>query len=550
MKKIFTYLAVAALVAVACDDMYGPVETPTTPDKAGSVEIQIDTLGDDTLAFTLIPEEGASYFSYLVAEGPAESLDSMAVYQCKAGGMIKGTFLASEVADTTLTLGGLSPDTPYTIYAVAGSPQGIPGSVAVKEVVTPDGITIAITDFKEVTDSSVVLSFSEKVFLGEGEITATYYAANLGMQAMGTVKAVADSIIVDGNTVTVQFEGLPHGAYYTVSYPEGMFTDSVKNKIKAFNSSFSAEEGAFSGIYSRKDTVAFALEAQLPEEQQMFSDWQTAMFSVGTAVDSTLAVTGKGKVVAEYHTPGKVISIDMVLNQHYMFGESGVGMICPEAPAFGTTIVFSFQQDAFQDIWGNPTKAAEYATLYAYDYTIETIAGYYAVDYYSYFYGANYGWEKTSIKIEALEGSETFNVQITEFYGIPCETPIVAHFEPTSGILTIPSGQHFANGMDYYYGSDGSPVQDENGEYILLDVALVFATYSGDPLVVKMPEAGVLEYETTTTAGLFGIEEYYGEELYNYYDMLIAFTAEKTEEPAAEEPATMSVKKLVKKNIL
>lgn len=550
MKKIFTYLAVAALLAVACDDMYGPVETPTTPDKAGSVEIQIDTLGDDTLAFTLIPEEGASYFSYLVAEGPAESLDSMAVYQCKAGGMIKGTFLASEVADTTLTLGGLSPDTPYTIYAVAGSPQGIPGSVAVKEVVTPDGITIAITDFKEVTDSSVVLSFSEKVFLGEGEITATYYAANLGMQAMGTVKAVADSIVVDGNTVTVQFEGLPHGAYYTVSYPEGMFTDSVKNKIKALSSSFSAEEGAFSGIYSRKDTVAFALEAQLPEEQQMFSDWQTAMFSVGTAVDSTLAVTGKGKVVAEYHTPGKVISIDMVLNQHYIFGESGVGMACPEAPAFGTTIVFSFQQDAFRDIWGNPTKAAEYATLYAYDYTIETIAGYYAVDYYSYFYGADYGWEKTSIKIEALEGSETFNVQITEFYGIPCETPVVAHFEPTSGILTIPSGQHFANGMDYYYGSDGYPVQDENGEYILLDVAFVFATYSGDPLVVKMPEAGVLEYETTTTAGLFGIEEYYGEEFYTYYDMLIAFTAEKTEEPAAEEPATMSVKKLVKKNIL
>ena len=36
MKKIFTYLAVAALMAVACDDMYGPVETPTTPDKAGS----------------------------------------------------------------------------------------------------------------------------------------------------------------------------------------------------------------------------------------------------------------------------------------------------------------------------------------------------------------------------------------------------------------------------------------------------------------------------------------------------------------------------------
>lgn len=490
MKKIFTYLAVAALMAVACDDMYGPVETPTTPDKAGSVEIQIDTLGDDTLAFTLIPEEGASYFSYLVAEGPAESLDSMAVYQCKAGGMIKGTFLASEVADTTLTLGGLSPDTPYTIYAVAGSPQGIPGSVAVKEVVTPDGITIAITDFKEVTDSSVVLSFSEKVFLGEGEITATYYAVNLGMQAMGTVKAVADSIIVDGNTVTVQFEGLPHGAYYTVSYPEGMFTDSVKNKIKALSSSFSAEEGAFSGIYSRKDTVAFALEAQLPEEQQMFSDWQTARFSVGTAVDSTLADTGKGKVVAEYHTPGKVISIDMVLNQHYMFGESGVGMICPEAPAFGTTIVFSFQQDAFQDIWGNPTKAVEYATLCAYDYTIDDIIGTFAFTAPD---NVTQSYVDGSFVIEASDDPEKGNVMITTFAGIPCMAPIYATFTPESGSLELYGMQVF-----YEYVDDAGTPDDTSDD---AEVWYVFYTYTYDYLHLTMPEAGVL----TSPDDYFGI---------------------------------------------
>ena len=283
MKKIFTYLAVAALMAVACDDMYGPVETPTTPDKAGSVEIQIDTLGDDTLKFTLTPAADASYFSYLVTAGPAQTVDSTAVYQCKLDGMIKGTYLASENPSVTLALGELAPNTPYTIYAVAGSPQGIPGSVAVKEVTTTDGIAIGITAFEAITDSSVVLSFSEKVFLGEGKITATYYASNLGMQAMGTVEAVADSILVDGNTVTVQFAGLPHGAYWAVSYPEGTFTDSAKNNIKALTSGYSAENNKFVNIYARRDTVSFELVDTLSSEQLMFSDWQTAVFSVAVA---------------------------------------------------------------------------------------------------------------------------------------------------------------------------------------------------------------------------------------------------------------------------
>ena len=559
MKKIFTYLAVAALVAVACDDMYGPVETPVAPDKAGSVEIQIDTLGDDTLAFTLSPVGDAAYYSYFVAAGPAQAVDSVAVYQCKLDGLIKGTFKAAEDSVAHLAVGELAPNTPYTIYAVAGSPMGIAGSVAVKEVVTTDGITIKVVEFDDtVTDSTVVLTFSEEVFPGKGEITATYYASNLGFKEMGTVKAVADSVIYEGNTVTVQFAGLPHGAYWAVSYPEGTFTDSAQNKIAALTSGYSAEAKKMVGVCSRKDTVAFALEAAFPEEQQMFNDWQTAMFSVGTAVDSTFATTGKAKPVVNYVTPGKVLTIDLTKDKTYGFGvnsegKSGVWMVCPEEPAFGTTLVFSYPQDSFQDIWGNPTKAAEYATLYAYDYTIDTVVGYYNVEYYSYFYGEDYGWDSTSMKIEALPDSEKGNVKIVEFYGYSCETPIVATFDAASGTLTIPSGQYFADDFDYVYGEDG-PVKDENGEYLLIPVTLKFETYSGAPLVMNMPEAGILKYQTQTTGGLFGIADYYQDELYNYIDLFVAFSAEKGTEPAdeegGEETTTLSVKKIAKKNIL
>ena len=178
MKKIFTYLAVAALMAVACEDMYGPVETPTTPDQAGSVEIKVNTCGDDTLSFTIAPVGEASYYSYFVAQGPAQAVDSVAVYQCKYDGLVKGTLKAADVPSKTVELAGLAPNTSYTIYAVAGSLQGNPGSVSVKEVKTTDGVTIALTGFDSVNDSTVVLSFSENVYLGAGAVTATYYAVN------------------------------------------------------------------------------------------------------------------------------------------------------------------------------------------------------------------------------------------------------------------------------------------------------------------------------------------------------------------------------------
>ena len=71
---------------------------------------------------------------------------------------------------------------------------------------------------------------------------------------------------------------------------------------------------------------------------------------------------------------------------------------------------------------------------------------------------------------------------------------------------------------------------------------------------MKMPEAGILKYQTQTVDGLFGIADYYQDEWYNYIDLFVAFSAEKGTEPAdeegGEETTTLSVKKIAKKNIL
>lgn len=213
----------------------------------------------------------------------------------------------------------------------------------------------------------------------------------------------------------------------------------------------------------------------------MFNDWQTAKFSVETAVDSTFATTGKAKPVVNYVTPGKVLTIDLTKDETYGFGvnsegKSGVWMVCPEEPAFGTTLVFSYPQDSFQDIWGNPTKEVDLATLCAYDYVLEDIFG-------SYAGGALVAdlrigeWVpgSTSMKLEKSDDEKKGNVKITELHGFPCEE-VYAKFNPQSATLTVPDWQFMMThptAGDLYFGLNTSDP----------DMSTVFT----------MPEKGVLE---------------------------------------------------------
>ena len=515
MKKIFTYLAVAALMAVACEGMYGPVEAPTAPDQAGSVEIQIDTLGDETFTFTVAPVGEVSYYSYFVATGAADAVDSLKVYQCKYDGLAKGTCKAADQPEVTVTVDGVLPNLTYTIYAVAGSPQGIPSSVVVKEVHTTDQVAVAITNFSAPNDSTVVLSFTEKVLLGDGKITATYYTSVPSVAAAGTLEP--ESVVVDGSGATVTFAGLPAGAYYAVSYTEGTFTDDANNKIKALTSGYNAEAKKFAGVYSRKETANFDLAEAFPAEYAMFSDWQTAVFSVALPGDEILAATGEGAAKAIYSTPGKTVTIDMVLNQHYVFGQNGIMMVCPEQPAFGTQIAFSFAEDAFQDIWGNSSNAAEYQTLCAYDYTIADVLGTYAFEAYD---NVSKDYMQSTFKVEASDDSEQGNVMITSFAGIPCQTPIYATFTPASGSLEIYGFQPFYG----YVAEDGTQVD------------YVFYTYNYDYLHLTMTESGVL----TSPDDYFGAVVAYDGELAAWGYLFLDFYAEKTQ--AAPAVAAQSAK--------
>lgn len=508
MKKIFTYLAVAALVAVACDDMYGPVETPVAPDKAGSVEIQIDTLGDDTLAFTLSPVGDAAYYSYFVAAGPAQAVDSAAVYQCNLDGLIKGTFKAAEDSVAHLAVGELAPNTPYTIYAVAGSPMGIAGSIAVKEVVTTDGITVKLVDYDDtVSDSTIVLTFSEKVYLGEGKVTATYYARNLEYKEMGTVEAVADSVLVEGNTVTVQFAGLPHGADWSIAWPEGTFTDSAKNKVKALVAGQWAKDESGKdvqvGVWSRKDTVAFDLVDTLAKEQLLFLVPEDAEFTVEVDGEEELAKYNKtGKV--NFVTSQKTVTIPFEEGKTLKYAKNDKGkyqitMYLPDEKIdFGTSVVIDYPQDAFQDIWGNPTKAVQYKSQYSYGWKLKDVCGKYDFIELSAF-AEEYN-SVSSMTIEESDNPEKGDVMITEYNGIKADvSPIYADMDFDSGVLTVKSGQVFATEVD-----------DEGTWYLEFAVGAVEGGY-----LVKAKEGATVDFYIFEANVILGPSEYYG---YYYLD--------------------------------
>ena len=208
----------------------------------------------------------------------------------------------------------------------------------------------------------------------------------------------------------------------------------------------------------------------------MFNDWTKAEFTVGLAVDSTLAVAGKAKPVVNYVTSGKVLTIDLVEKETYGFDENGVWMNCPEEPAFGTKVVFSYPQDSFQDIWGNPTKEVDLATLCAYDYVLEDIFGSYAGDAVVVdFSKGEWVQGSTSMKLEKSDDEKKGNVKITELHGFPCKE-VYAKFNPQSATLTVPDWQFmmtYPTAGDLYFGLNTSDP----------DMSTVFT----------MPEKGVLE---------------------------------------------------------
>lgn len=479
MKRIFTYIAIAAL-AVSCSELYGGPEASKTPDTAGSVEIAFSDVADNSFKVTVAPTGEASYYSYLVDESPvAQTLDAATLYSVKYSSLAQGTAKAADAPSTILELADLKPNTTYQVYAVAGSPMGIVGEVVVKSVTTSDGVNPSLTA-SNYEDTVLELTFSEAVSLAEGTATLRYFARQkAGINenvAEGTYTVPADSIVCDGKTVTFTFAGeVPAGAYYTLDYPAGMFVDSANNPAAELKSGFSAASGSLApyGVYGRADFANWEFDAY---EETVFTDPSQSF--VFTSSAAQICKLGEAAASVSYTKGAKTTTIALTPGSDYVCGlmsedpESDIAMFAlPEAPDFGSAVTITVPEDTFWDIYGNSNAAFEVEVLLSFGYTLEDVIGTYSGQGMSYFQGAAVALGFT---VAESDNPELGNVMITGSYmGLPCSAGnIYADFDGDGGILRVYDWQKF-----FVHPSAGD---------------VYFAINGADYVDIKMPESGVL----------------------------------------------------------
>lgn len=508
-------------LAVACETMYGPVETPVAPDSAAGVEITVADVTDDSFTVTITPAGEASYYSWLIDEASAaEELDAETLYAVGYESIGQGTVKwTAEDPSVTFTVEGLAPNTDYQIYAVAGSKMGIVGAVVNKSVKTTDTVAPDYEAY-ETEAHQVVFTFSEAVTrkAENGAIKVPYYAYysaefQTTAAAAGEVTVPEDSILVAGNQALISVPDLPTGCYWTISIPEGAFLDAVGQKLPAYASAFEMAEGqsgpapAPTGFYGEVDYVELPMLGGL--ELESFSDW-TELFVI--PVESEYAIAGmssKKFLTVKYETPNKVIEHTLTPGVHYAVTALGFAVALPEQPAYGADVTISVPAGALYDVFGNDCEAWEATFIHSFGYTLDDVIGTYAGEAESYFNGPT----ALAITVAESDDPEKGAVMLTGSYmGLPCMAPIYGDFDVDGGILTIYDSQLF--------------FQNESAGRVL------FAVNGADYVDLKVPQSGVI----TSPSEWFGAYLY---DMGGWYDIYTdCYLVRQAEEGAAVAAAS------------
>ena len=460
MKRFFTYIAILAL-AVGCKDLYGPEETPLAPDTAGSVEVTITDVTDNSFKVTLTPSGNVSYYSYLVdASATAETLDPVTLYKVGYSSVAQGTVKYTAEAPSYTFEVKATPNTSYQVYAVAASEMGFAGNITVKGTKTTDTVAPGYESY-QTNENQVLFTFSEAVTRGSGAIKVPYYAyytAEFQQSALpaGEIEIPEDAIQVAGNQAMITVPGLPTGAYWTISIAEGAFVDAVGQKLPAYASSFVVTEDgpAPKGFYGEITYIETPMLGTL--EAETFADW-TKPFVI--PVKATYPVAGLSKekfVTVTYETQTSTSTQTTVHTlapgETYGMTASGFVVYLPEQPAIGATVTIDVPAGCLYDIYGNDCEAWSCSLLHSYGYTLADITGTYTLAEQSAFDGQVY---TTSLEIKESDDAAKGNVMFTVYDDITCNVaPIYATFDTEAGTLTVPAQQVFAavslGGTPYY----------------------------------------------------------------------------------------------------
>jgi len=497
-----------AALLVACNDIYGPTEAPTPVVKSDGIDITVKEVKDSSVTFVLTPKSESAYYSWLVDQSAAaEQLDSSKLYSVSYKSVAQGTVKWADDNSKTITVKGLAPNTPYVIYAVAGSTTGVPSAVVNIAFKTSDKVAPSLVKYSA-KDGVVTLTYDEDIVKGSGEVSVKYYAINTANIDKGTPEGeVKAEVEVKGAVATVSFE-IPEGAYWSADVAEGAFKDAAGNLCAAAGSSlyYNTESGKVvgKGIYGRRNLGGFTIGEA---EQELLTDASSPITAELGAKYGYGRVDKNAEVVLSYGNDSKVTSFKLVANEDYDYiPEMGkLVFLLPEEPARGNVVAVEVPAGTFEDIYGNPNATWEAEALYAYDYTEETVLGSYS-DYYRSAYDGE-AYEGGAVIVKSDDETKG-NIMFTTFCGVDCK--LYATWEPQMGIISI-------NPFQYFYSSEYKGT--------LYKAYLLWCDNTGKSdsktsIVLSVPEEGTIQNtewfgffafvaETGASAGWFDIAYQY-----------------------------------------
>ncbi len=454
-------------LAVACtDELYGPEETPATPDKASGIEITVANVTDNSFQVTVTPAGESAYYSWLVDESAtAVELDAETLYKVGYKSVTQGTAKwTAEATSKTFTVNDLKPNTTYQIYAVAGSEMGFAGTVAVKDVKTTDTVAPGYKSYTT-EENQVVFAFSEAVTATDlaASIKVAYYAPysaafKTAATPAGEVTVPADSITVVGTEAAISVPGLPTGSLWTISIPEGAFVDAVGQKLPGYTSSYVMAEDskgnlapAPKGFYGEVSYVELPMLGDM--DLAAFTEWDGG-FLIPLENEYALAGFSSKKFITvtyEAVADNSVETIVYTLTPEADYNVTSLGLVVnlPAEPmCLGADVTISIPAGTLYDVFGNDCEAWEHTMKYSYGYTLEDVTGNYLIKEASGLYGSYF---TTGMVIAKSDKAEKGNVMFTVYDDFECEvSPIYATFDVDAGTLTVPSLQVFGKYEDYY----------------------------------------------------------------------------------------------------
>ena len=547
MKKYIIIIVSVLLAAVSCVKF--EQETPIAKDTVvNALTIETTAVGDSTICFTVTPGNGTSYYSYVVVAGEAAKMDSSKVFALNvSGAIVKKTVDANKTAVAVDTAKALKPFSDYTIYAVPANIQGTIGAVVSKTVKTTDGLVP--TAKATLTDSTAVLTFDNTVKLAEGaEIFARYYVADTSFvnQSYADQSVCTDSVkvkvTVAGNVATLDCSSVPHGAYWSVSYPEGTFKDASGQSCKAVKSGFLNNKGSTSGVglYGRKSNKAFGLSLYgdvKKEGVKLVVDLTKPLWlNVNTHEDSPIAKASPdstGTITYRYKSGDKeqetfkyAFGVDFLIDGDFedetllKFYPNISSELRPD-PARGSEVTIVFPSGVLTDIYGNQNTSFQVGPfLYSYGFGVEDVAGVWGFDGKSRYIG--YDEDPWTFTLEESDDAEAGNVMITSYYGFD-NLKIYCDFDGDEGILTIP----MFDDEYYFIGLGWGEPYDNEDEVKVVDYYYIMNYHVFNGAAVHQ------KYSMTASREFAEMNSYLG---YQYYTYVLPESGDVDDIPDDAEP--------------